>query len=399
MNSDYWKDININLLRQKKIAIIQNELLTYHFPRLETLNEVCKVNEILLISIEVINDYTNIQSKHKGKFVNLRLVSNSKIVANLWKIINLNLLFELWRIKPNCIFLAGYSNLSNLIILLISKLLKVPIVLISDSTYGDKPRKRLIEIFKSKIVKMFNSAFVSGIRAKIYLQMLGFPEDNIFFGNDVVDNNSFHFLSLKISEDKRYYQTLLNLPSKFLLFVGRIVKEKNIENMLNAFKELQNEDNEKYKNFSLVICGTGTQKKYFENYVSNNNIENVIFTGYVSYPEIVVYYSLAHALILPSISETWGLVINEAMSCGLPILASTNVGSVDDLLEENVNGYIFDPNKINEIINSMEKIILTSNEKYYKMQQSSISRIRQYGLERYCFGFLSASIKAIEGKN
>jgi glycosyltransferase involved in cell wall biosynthesis len=75
----------------------------------------------------------------------------------------------------------------------------------------------------------------------------------------------------------------------------------------------------------------------------------VVFTGWASYADLPVYYSRSRAVVLPSVSETWGLVVNEAMAAGKPVLVSNRCGCVPELVRRGVNGYTFDPLDVNEL--------------------------------------------------
>jgi 1,2-diacylglycerol 3-alpha-glucosyltransferase len=95
--------------------------------------------------------------------------------------------------------------------------------------------------------------------------------------------------------------------------------------------------------------------------VQEQNISGIHFVGWKSHEELPSSYALASCFILPSISETWGLVVNEAMACGLPVLVSRNCGCVPELCHDGQNGYSFDPN----LTEGMTKLLLniSSNDR------------------------------------
>jgi glycosyltransferase involved in cell wall biosynthesis len=82
----------------------------------------------------------------------------------------------------------------------------------------------------------------------------------------------------------------------------------------------------------------------------------VITPGFVQYPELPTYYGLAEAFVLPSTTEQWGLVVNEAMAAGLPVLVSNRCGCAADLVHEGRNGYTFDPYDVDELAGLLVRI-------------------------------------------
>ena len=130
-----------------------------------------------------------------------------------------------------------------------------------------------------------------------------------------------------------------------LLFVGRFISLKNIEFLLMNFEKfLQNDST-----IILKLVGDGPlknnlQKKY-------EHLSNVNFVGMKFNDDLINEYKQASALVLPSYNEQWGLVINEAMASGLPVMANKNVGAIDDLIVNRETGFIFDYEKPKDFIN------------------------------------------------
>ena len=105
--------------------------------------------------------------------------------------------------------------------------------------------------------------------------------------------------------------------------------------------------------------GGGPQEAELKDFVFKNNIENVIFSGFVDKHELIHQYRNCKVFILPSISEPWGLVANEAMMCGLPVILSNKCGSSFDLVQD--NGYVFDPHNQKSLENNLNRFIQNEN--------------------------------------
>lgn len=136
--------------------------------------------------------------------------------------------------------------------------------------------------------------------------------------------------------------------NKNFLFIGRLSKVKNLPILIKVFNDLNE--------FSLTIIGKGEDEVLLKDMAN----ENIIFEGVIQNKHIREYYLSKDVLILPSISETWGLVVEEALFFGMPVIVSENCGS-SELVKNDVNGYLIDPRDIQSIKSSIQKI---NNERY-----------------------------------
>jgi glycosyltransferase involved in cell wall biosynthesis len=127
--------------------------------------------------------------------------------------------------------------------------------------------------------------------------------------------------------------------------------------------------------------GDGPQREELVKTARRLDLENVVWPGFRQVDELPVYYALSSAFVLPSTSEPWGLVVNEAMASGLPVLVSNRCGSAPDLVAEGENGYTFDPYDIEELKDRM--LVLSGNDevKRYAMSEASLSIIVNYTAE------------------
>jgi glycosyltransferase involved in cell wall biosynthesis len=245
--------------------------------------------------------------------------------------------------NPRIIFIVGYHALPLLKVGYWAKRNNIPSVLQTDSTYDDRLRHWWKERLKSLIVKRcFDAAFVSGLKSALYVESLGIKENMIWRGVDVVDNNHFCRAS-------RIWRPSGSEIQTFFLTVTRLSPEKNISSLLSAY-ELYREKGGKWV---LVIVGTGPEEDTLKLSVPLRLAAYVYWYGWAGYEELPSLYHGADCLILPSISEPWGLVVNEAMAAGLPILISRKCGCIKELCKEGVNGYGFDPYDREELVDLM----------------------------------------------
>jgi glycosyltransferase involved in cell wall biosynthesis len=126
--------------------------------------------------------------------------------------------------------------------------------------------------------------------------------------------------------------------------------------------------------------GTGEQKPILQKQVAEKNIKNVFFFEGVNWQEVPIYLSLSDVLVLPSYSEPWGLVVNEAMACGLPVLVSEKCGSAYDLVQSGVNGFTFSPLDVKEISENLLKF-MNDEVDIAEMAKASKKIIQEYSPE------------------
>ena len=129
------------------------------------------------------------------------------------------------------------------------------------------------------------------------------------------------------------------------------------------------------------MIGDGPQSEEITNYIERNNIKNVFSPGFQQKEDIPKFLAVSDVFILPSTSEPWGLVVNEAMAAGLPILVSKRCGCYPDLIKESINGFSFDPFDDTELFGLM-KDITDGKHNLLSMGKASLEIIKDYTLEK-----------------
>ena len=242
--------------------------------------------------------------------------------------------------KPKVVVIAGYSAPVMRSAASWAKKNEAISILLCDSWKKDKPRIWVKEKIKALIIKrLYHAAFVSGQRSSAYIKSLGMADDFIWKGVDVVDNAYFGKNANMIRAKKDEFSTKLRLPQQYFLYVGRFSPEKNLPRLLQAYYKYR----KKGGKWDLVLVGSGPQEQELKSLVQKEAIKGLFWTGFKQYDELPAYYSLASCFVLPSLSEPWGLVVNEAMACGLPILVSRHCGCLPELCHRGINGFDFDP--------------------------------------------------------
>jgi 1,2-diacylglycerol 3-alpha-glucosyltransferase len=277
--------------------------------------------------------------------------------------------------------LPGYSPKQSLGALLAAKSLGIRTVMMCESHAGTASARGAAGWVKRRLVNMFDAALVGGAPHAQFFSSLGLPGRMIFTGYDAVDNDYF----ARRAEDARRHSAearrKFRLPDHYFLSLGRFVRKKNLSGLIRAYRKFL--EITKDRQTHLVMVGSGEEEPRLRLLCeelglpiydkTKSDVEGsspgVHFYGFRQIEENPVFYALADAFILPSLWEEWGLVVNEAMACGLPVAVARNAGCAEDLLPADPqrrptqdlagirkNGYLFDPNSPDSLARALESL-------------------------------------------
>ena len=286
---------------------------------------------------------------------------------------------NLERIRPSQVIVPGWANPIALVIALWGFFRRVPRILMSESTALDRPRQAWKERAKSLLVNsLYNGASFGGKPQLRYLQQLQFPTAKTAPFYNVVDNQFFATTTQALRCSHQAAD--LALPPKYFLYVGRLATEKNLPTLLRAFANYRQTGG----TFDLLLAGDGPLREALPALARELKVAGYTkFVGNKTAQELPPYYAFATAFVLPSISEPWGLVVNEAMAAGLPVFISNRCGCAEDLVSEGENGYLFSPESEAEISACMQRIEALSPAQLSQMKQSSLNRVQTYSPENW----------------
>ncbi|WP_421693791.1 glycosyltransferase [Aestuariivirga sp.] len=290
--------------------------------------------------------------------------------------------------RPDVVAIPGWFEPFATAAIFACSILKVPTILMSDTWIGKRLRLSLVDSVKRRIIHTFSSAVVAGSPHTNFLISRGYPLNAIWDGFDVVDNTLF----------MRDRDASVNIPLRepYFFVCSRLVSEKNVEGIiiaLSKFFEL-----EPQAKCRLVIAGDGPLLSNLIELAQARLVKDRIdFLGRVRYEKLPSLYSSSLALILNSNSETWGLVVNEAMASGTPIIVSENVGCRVDLVEHGGNGFIVPPNDSASLARYMQ-ILWRSDSLRRKFGVKSQTLIAHWGLDRFVTSMELASRFAVRNR-
>ncbi|WP_211455070.1 glycosyltransferase family 4 protein [Collimonas antrihumi] len=254
------------------------------------------------------------------------------------------------------VLIPGYHELSYWIVLLYAKLSRRRVIVSLDSTMHDRSRKWYKEAIKRFFIRNVDGGFCYGTRSAEYLHYLGMPLEKISVRCQTAAIDVFEE-ALKQSPQANWQSSL----SRKFLYVGRLAAEKNLERLIIAFAEVAKE----HSNASLVLVGDGPDKGQLQILAKTLGVsEKIVFAGGKSMQDLVEYYQSAFCLVLPSTSEPWGLVVNEAFIMGCPAVVSNQCGCAPDLMIENATGFVVDASSTETMVIAMGKMLrLTADQR------------------------------------
>jgi glycosyltransferase involved in cell wall biosynthesis len=303
------------------------------------------------------------------KNIGIPISVNTAFVCN----INYNIYQEIKRYNPDRIIATGWDSFATLAAIVYAKKHGKEIILWAESTIHEDSFIRKISLLYVKSILRFFDGFISGgTAAAEYLRFLGVRKNIENFYNPVdVDHFSTQG-QLSLLEKQAVKKKIgVRNSSRVIMFSGRLVTIKCVDLLIKAFLQVK----EKFQDIELLIVGYGPEEQRLKKMAGGNS--RIHFLGHRGIDEIPGIYGISDILVLPSISEPWGLVVNEAMACGCAIIASDRCGCSRDLIQG--NGIIVEGGKLDPLVEALEQL-LSSESELERMKEKSLGIIQNFKL-------------------
>jgi glycosyltransferase involved in cell wall biosynthesis len=302
-------------------------------------------------------------------------------------------------LDPAAVAITGYNSVDARWLLLWCCVHNRPAILMSASKRDDAPRVWWKEWAKSLIVRRYSAAICGGSAQRAYLESLGLSLNRIFLGYNAVDNSYFEVRS---EEARKFPWRFQDLPgvggeAPYFLASARFVERKNLAGLLMAYDRYCStlRSTGCGNPWRLVILGDGEERTALEDVIRRRKLEGVTLAGFRQIDELPAYYGLAGAFVHPPFQEQWGLVVNEAMASGLPVLVSKTCGCASELICSGENGFRFDPSDLDELA-SLMRLISSDTVDVSWMGYRSQEIISDWGLDRFAQGLFQALEASLE---
>lgn len=215
----------------------------------------------------------------------------------------------------------------------------VPVMVRGDShllTARSPLKLKLKVIVYPWLLRAFAACLYVGQNNKQYLQRYGVTDERLFFAPHCIDNHAFAARANDANPQELRQQLGIRPGQKIVLYVGKLLPGKRVSDLLPAMQRLAVSG----LDVVCLLVGDGPLRTVLEQQASVLGV-SLRCAGFRNQSEMPAFYALADVLVLPSASETWGLVVNEALACGTPAVVSDSVGCGIDLVKESLSGAVF----------------------------------------------------------
>ncbi|MHB2020395.1 MAG: glycosyltransferase family 4 protein [Candidatus Xenobia bacterium] len=273
-------------------------------------------------------------------------------LRSFWGLLNPSVAAVLWRTRPHVLWVHGWGSATTWMAIATALAIGVPVLMRGDTnpravrrSWKMRPRQWLLRRLFSRLAGFL----AAGQRNHEFYLGLGVPASRIHTVPYAVDNARWQAEADRLRPQRRQLRERWGLPADvpLLLYCGRLAEEKGVSELLAACRQIQTAG-------ALVVVGDGPLRALLE---GPRGGLPVYWMGFKNQSELAQFYVLADALVVPSRFEPWGLVINEAMVCGLPVLATDVVGAVPDLVTDGVTGLVFPAGSTDLLAQAMERML------------------------------------------
>lgn len=271
------------------------------------------------------------------------------------------------------IVIANYSTQIGILAMLYLNIKKTSFTISVDGGLIDYEEGNFKKNLKTKLISSATAWLSTGEVTNQYLTYYGADEDEIYiypFTTMKQDNIINHPLN---KNEKTKLRTQLGIPySNMVISVGQFIHGKGFDILIEASKRFKD-------NTGVYIIGGEPTEEYKE-LISHYSINNVHFLSFLEYEKLKEYYLSADVFVLPTREDVWGLVINEAMANGLPVITTTSCVAGVEMIEEGVNGYLVPKNNVEQLVEKTNKI-LNSEDLQHSMSLKSLEKVQSYTIE------------------
>jgi 1,2-diacylglycerol 3-alpha-glucosyltransferase len=376
-----------------KLAVCFTNFGPYHLARLRALANRLRSSGSHLIAYEVAGSeqrYPWCRSPSNEPFEWNTLFPNRALETISHGDCRLAIKRALDRDRPDSVGIVGYARPESMVAARWARRRNLTSILMSESQQIDRPHVWWKELIKKQRVGWFDAALVGGPSHRDYLVQLGMPSRSISLGYNAVDNGYFAAAANFWRQTENGRSGLPPVP--YFLVVCRFVPEKNLVRLIRAFAAYRARC-DSHTAWDLVVCGDGPERSRLEQAIAESGAAAAIHCpGFLQSDALPRWYAHAGASVLPSLSEPWGLVVNEAAASRLPLLVSSRAGCASTLVPgpRGTTGNQFDPRNINEIMNNLLWISSLDRAERDAMGRRAAKTVAEWGPDRFASGALQA---------
>ena len=293
---------------------------------------------------------------------------------------------------PDVIVCGGYNYFASWDALRWARRNRVPFLLWVESTSRDlRSGSIFLESLKRRFLEQCDGFLVAGKSSGEYLKSYGVRNGAMFTAPNAVDTHFFIQSAQMARGHDAINRQKFKLPRRYFLFVGRLVKEKGIFDLLDAYVMLAPCLKEQ---ISLVFAGDAPGRAELQKRAAAIKPGSVHLAGFLQREDMAVHYALAESFVFPTHSDPWGLVVNEAMACGLPVICSDAAGCAADLIDRE-NGRVVPAGAVLELAAALKELA-DDSQLASSRGEASMKKIRAYSPEACGAAMATAALSSVQ---
>lgn len=306
---------------------------------------------------------------------------------------------EIWREirsgRYDAVWLHGYAYAAFVLAFFAAKSRGLPVFMRSETHLGLQRsgwRQRLRDSVLGVAYRRLAGCLAIGSANRDYYRSLGVSESKIFDVPYTVDNDRFTAAASLTSDQRQQIREKYGLRNDQLvvLYASKFMRRKHPDDVIEAMAQLRAEGVQA----SLFLVGTGEIEDELHARVSALGLPDVVFGGFVNQAELPKVYAAADVFVLPSENEPWGLIVNEVMCAGLPVVVAAEVGCVPDLVKDSINGIHMRAGDVESLTNALRKVLLDDDARQ-AMGRNSLKIIQGWSYAQ-CHQGIQAAIAGLK---
>ena len=316
----------------------------------------------------------------------------SSIHRGFFGLINPGMISFLYKQPKSVLIVHGWAYCTHILAIVFGKFFGHTVCLRTETPLNQEQQKSKFKTVIKHTCLRFLFLFVDrylyiGKQNKLFYKSLGVQESKMLFTAYAVDNMRFRSIFNSTTNMAAKEKLKLPVEEKIILFSGKYISKKRPLDLIRAFHESGLE------NTILVMAGDGELRNEMEAYIKTCELTHkVVLTGFINQSEIPLYYRAADIFVMCSgLGETWGLSVNEAMNFGLPVIVSETCGCSYDLVDNNVNGAVFETGNISQLSLLLRQFLQISAEEKMKLSDAAFKKIDQYS-----YGQIITAIESLQ---
>lgn len=315
-----------------------------------------------------------------------------RMPAGFWSLVCPEVWGEIRSGRYDGVLLHGYHYAAYVMAFLAAKSRGIPVFYRSETHLGlqrNPSRRRLRDGLLAMMFRFIDRFLAIGSANREYYLALGVAPGKIFDVPYTVDNDRF-IAAAQLSQVERVdVRVRFGLPvdQPVVLYASKFMLRKHPDDVVRAVARLRGEGVQA----SLLLIGSGEMEQTLRSLVAELGIqESVVFGGFVNQAELPKVYAASDVFVLPSENEPWGLIVNEVMCAGIPVVVADEVGCVQDLVYDGHNGLLMKAGDVASLVTALRRLLSAESERA-AMGQKSLEIIRGWNYERCRLGFVAAT--------